>query len=1696
MRSMSRACKWLVRSGLQARAGQVIRLTRGYGMGLGHRPCAPSLEADTSGKPTRGSRALAVVSLALLMCLAAPALASAESVCTDTFSPTEGSWQIAGNWSAGHVPSSTDVACIGSGKTATVSSGTNEAAVVQGEGTLSLTGGTLAVSSALEPSAIRTLTMTGGTLTGAATVKVTSSLTWKEGTMSGSGSTALQSGASATATNSKLAGRTFINEGTVTSNATFAQSEGAKVENKGTFYVNSSVTHAIYAEGSGPTPTFVNMGSLKRASGEAEAEVSVKFENKATVQEEVGTLSFSGGGSSTSGKWSASEKTAISFKSETFSLTGDSLSGAIDVTGATVTAESLSTTGVELAISSGSFSLPSGSLSIATLSMTGGTLTGAGTVDVASSLFWKESRMTGSGATVLQAGASGKIGNGKIAARTFVNEATITETNTLWEAEGAKFENKGTFNANQGVSDSVVVEGSGAAPLFVNAGTFQKTAEAVTGIVNVNFENFGAINEVTGKFEFQNPVFTQEASSVYGGPESPSTPGRPCPVCGEPVTIATGNLVETQTDVTVGGRGVGLSLTRTYNSQAAVEKAKGLFGYGWSASFGDSLSLESKKITLHGANGASVPFTESGATFTAPVWTQDRLSGSAEAGYTLTYPNQTQYKFSGSNGRLESITDHNGNATTLAYNVGGHLETVTDPSGRKLKLAYNAEGLVESVEDPMKHVVKYAYESGNLASVTLPGESSSRWSFKYDSSHQLTELTDGRGGKTVNQYNANYQVTKQTDPLKRELGFAYEPFRTKVTNTASGAVTEYLLSSADEPVTITRGAGTSLATTESFAYNEGGYVTSATDGNKHTTTYGYDAENNRTSMVDADKNETKWDYDSTHDVTSVTTPKGEKTTIKRDSHGNVEAIERPASGEKTQTTKYKYGSHGELESVEDPLKRVWKYEYDAQGDRSAEIDPEGDKRTFKYDEDSFETSSVSPRGNQEGAEASKYTTKVERDEQERLIKVTDPLGRTTKYTYDGNGNLEALTDPRSHTTTYTYDAANELTKVKEPSGITTETEYDGEGHVIAQIDGNKYVTKYVRNVLGEVKEIEDALGRKTVKEYDAAGNLEKLKEEKEKLTTTYKYDAANRLTEVSYSDGKTHSVTYEYDADGDRTKMVDGTGTSKYTYDQLDRLTEVEDGHKDVAKYEYDLANQLIKITYPNGKAVAREYDNAGRLKKVTDWAEHATTFGYDANSNLKSTTWPVGTSGEDKDTYNEADQLTNTEMKKGSEELASLTYARDPDGQLESTTQKGLPGEEKTSYTYDENNRLTKAGPTGYKYDAANNPTEIGSLVYVYDHADEITERTHCVYFAYNNRGERAGWSYGEGCTEVIPRAFRYNQAGNLIAFEEGGKPEIKDAYAYNGDGLRTSETIGSSTKYLAWDVSGSLPLLLSDGTNSYIYGPGGVPIEQIASGGTALYLHQDQQSSTRLLTNSGGTKEASFTYDAYGNQTGHTGTATTPLGYDGQYTSADSGLIYLRTRTYDPTTAQFLTVDPVAGLSREPYSYGSDNPTNAEDPTGLLFGTPGTPTWEQIGTRFVGFWDGLTQPVFGGTAALRSALGLSGGLDVCSAEYQIASNIGSLDLSLEAGAAGGGLAGAGIRGLGALRVGAVKLAPVVAPIVSGAVGGTVQTIVAGHEPTFSTVGKGIAGGLVGELATGLFPGTSASGVAGAVNTAFGFVW
>jgi RHS repeat-associated protein len=258
---------------------------------------------------------------------------------------------------------------------------------------------------------------------------------------------------------------------------------------------------------------------------------------------------------------------------------------------------------------------------------------------------------------------------------------------------------------------------------------------------------------------------------------------------------------------------------------------------------------------------------------------------------------------------------------------------------------------------------------------------------------------------------------------------------------------------------------------------------------------------------------------------------------------------------------------------------------------------------------------------------------------------------------------------------------------------------------------------------------------------------------------------------------------------------------------------------------------------------------------------------------------------------------------------------------------------------TYDSNSRISKGAGIAYKYDAGNSPTTIGTTTNTYDAASELEKsevsKVTTAKYSSSEVGDRTKYTPATGPAVT----YVYDQAGALTSVtrpKEGATPAIEDAYGYNGDSLRTSQTISGATTYTAWDLAEPTPLLLNDGLRSYIYGPGGYPAEQINSEEHPTYVHHDQQGSSRALTSSTGTVEATMTYDAFGNKTGSTGAGTTSLGYDGEYTDGDTGLVYLRSRYYDPATAAFLTIDPSVESTLAPYTYAQDDPLSLSDPSG----------------------------------------------------------------------------------------------------------------------------------------------------------------
>ena len=669
-------------------------------------------------------------------------------------------------------------------------------------------------------------------------------------------------------------------------------------------------------------------------------------------------------------------------------------------------------------------------------------------------------------------------------------------------------------------------------------------------------------------------------------------------------------------------------------------------------------------------------------------------------------------------------------------------------------------------------------------------------------------------------------------------------------------------------------------------------------------------------------------------------------------------------------TTYAYDAYGNLTSETDPLGRTTTATYDPLGDLLTETSPMGNVTANTYDADQELTSStagygsaaaatttytydgsgnvlttVTPRGNVAGGTPSDFTTTNAYDALGDLVSVTDPYGHSTTYAYDAAGNKLSMRDRDSNLTTYAYDAVGELVSETAGSGSaaasTSSFAYDADGNKIAYTDGAGDTTSYAYNVDDQLTSTTDPLGHVTSTTYDNVGNEATLTNPDAK-TTTYTYNADNQVQGVAYSDGTTPGVSLTYSANGQLATMTDGSGTSSYSYDYAGEPLTYENGAGATVGYSYDANGNVAALTYPGARTATESHDALGRLTSVTDWLGNTTSFAYDANSNLTATTYPNGVTSAS--TFDNVDRVTQMTDTLGSSTLAQFSYGYDNASLLTSETDTGTPNAGTTSYSYNTLHELTAAGSATYAYSPARNLTSgPGGTTQAFNSAGELCWATRTGSGACSSPPSGAtsyAYSAEGNLTHVTPTTgtsttFGWNEQNALTSVT----PSTGSAtsYSYDGNGLLQSETTPSATTELTWNIVGSLPALLSDATNDYLYGPSATPVEQVAlSSGTPSYLLADHLGSVRAITSSTGAVTASFTYDAWGNANGTSGSATTPFRYAGGYLDPSSGLYYYRARWYDAATGQFMSLDPAVASTLAPYSYVGNDPVAGTDPSG----------------------------------------------------------------------------------------------------------------------------------------------------------------
>jgi RHS repeat-associated protein len=285
------------------------------------------------------------------------------------------------------------------------------------------------------------------------------------------------------------------------------------------------------------------------------------------------------------------------------------------------------------------------------------------------------------------------------------------------------------------------------------------------------------------------------------------------------------------------------------------------------------------------------------------------------------------------------------------------------------------------------------------------------------------------------------------------------------------------------------------------------------------------------------------------------------------------------------------------------------------------------------------------------------------------------------------------------------------------------------------------------------------------------------------------------------------------------------------------------------------------------------------------------------------------------------------------------------PSGAISTETDTPSWSGSPAAYSYDAQSRVTQMTPgsgsaLNYAFDASGSPTTLPTgATGSYDNAAELTSSTlsgTTTTYTYDADGQRT--QANQSGTTIASAS--YDGAQRLTAYSNSAAN--MSAAAYDGDGLRQSTTTTpaggtATTENFAWNPSTAVPQLLMDSDNAYLYGAGSAPLEQVnLASGAVKYLVSDLLGSVRGIVSASGTLIASTAYDAWGNPETTGGLSSyTPFGYAGGYTDP-TGLSYLIHRYYDPSTGQFLSVDPLVDETTRPYAYADDDPVNAKDPGG----------------------------------------------------------------------------------------------------------------------------------------------------------------
>ncbi len=679
-------------------------------------------------------------------------------------------------------------------------------------------------------------------------------------------------------------------------------------------------------------------------------------------------------------------------------------------------------------------------------------------------------------------------------------------------------------------------------------------------------------------------------------------------------------------------------------------------------------------------------------------------------------------------GNLISLRDANGNVTRFEYDAFGNQTAIIDARGQRTENAFDANGVTLSETDERGTTVTTEVDArGYFTAKTDPLGNTSQFSF--NAGRTLTDAADAMGNATSQEVDARGRETAFTDAVGNRSTKSYDALGNLASTTnAIGQTTSYVYDALSRRVRTVNPDGGEITNT----FDAAGRVASRTDALGNTTTFEYDAAGRNTRRIDALGNDTRFTYDAIGNLTQQT-----------DAEGNVFEFAYDSLNRRIQTTfpdgstaSRSYDDAGNVVSETDPLGNITSYEYDAADNLVAVTTPDGAETRFTYD----------PSSN--------------------LVAISDALGRTTAFGYDANGRRVSKTYPDGTVETQSYDAGGRVEQRIDAAGSVTTFEHDGNGRVVRTVfdDGTEETFSYT--AIGQLETATNTLGE-----------------------VSYSYDGAGRLSEIVYPNGST--VRYAYDLNGNRTSVETQIGagpvqTTTYGYDALNRLASVSDADGDVTTYSYDAIGNLASVTYPNGVTSTYSYDTLSRLENLEHSRSGSVLAAYDYTVNAVGdrtrVDHPDGSRVEY--TYDARRRLLKeSHFAAGGTRVFEQSYSYDAVGNRLSATD--LAGST-LSYSYNVLDQLLTVGDTSFSYDPRGNlqsQNVAGAVTtYTFDPENQLAEVStpgETIRFGYDALGERLFRADASGQTNFLVDSNSLTGVSQVLADFDTGNSRIAD-YTY----------------------------------------------------------------------------------------------------------------------------------------------------------------------------------------------------------------------------------------------------------------------------------------------------------------------------